>query len=298
MSMAVLGAVSPPPFRPILKWAGGKTRLVPLILERLPSQIDTYYEPFVGGAAVFFALATQKRFKRAVLADKNRDLIDVYKGVKTDVDAVISLLQDYTRRHGADTYYATRELDPKTLDLPQRAARLIYLNKTGYNGLYRVNRAGQFNVPFGRYENPQICNEPRLRAAAAALRSRGVSLKVADFERASEGAKPGDAVYFDPPYVPLTKTASFTGYHSESFGAEEHQRLADAFASLTRRKVAAVLSNSGGKETRRLYEADGVDIDRVLVSRPINSKSSARGAVAELIVSNAKHLARRRTKKS
>ena len=298
MSMAVPGAVSPPRFRPILKWAGGKTRLVPLILERLPSQIDTYYEPFVGGAAVFFALATQKRFKRAVLADKNRDLIDVYKGVKTDVDAVIALLQDYTRRHDADTYYATRELDPKTLDLPERAARLIYLNKTGYNGLYRVNRAGQFNVPFGRYENPQICNEPRLRAAAAALRARGVSLKVADFERASEGAKPGDAVYFDPPYVPLTKTASFTGYHSESFGAEEHQRLADAFASLTRRKVAAVLSNSGGKETRRLYEGDGVDIDRVLVSRPINSKSTARGAVAELIVSNAKHLARRRNRKS
>ena len=298
MSMAVPGAVSPPRFRPILKWAGGKTRLVPLILERLPSQIDTYYEPFVGGAAVFFALATQKRFKRAVLADKNRDLIDVYKGVKTDVDAVIALLQDYTRRHDADTYYATRELDPKTLDLPERAARLIYLNKTGYNGLYRVNRAGQFNVPFGRYENPQICNEPRLRAAAAALRARGVSLKVADFERASEGAKPGDAVYFDPPYVPLTKTASFTGYHSESFGAEEHQRLANAFASLTRRKVAAVLSNSGGKETRRLYEGDGVDIDRVLVSRPINSKSTARGAVAELIVSNAKHLARRRNRKS
>jgi len=298
MSMAVPGAVSPSRFRPILKWAGGKTRLVPLILERLPSQIDTYYEPFVGGAAVFFALATQKRFKRAVLADKNRDLIDVYKGVKTDVDAVISLLHAYARRHDADTYYATRELDPKTLELPERAARLIYLNKTGYNGLYRVNRAGQFNVPFGRYENPQICNEPRLRAAAEALRARGVSLKVADFERASEGAKPGDAVYFDPPYVPLTKTASFTGYHSESFGTDENQRLANAFATLTRRKVAAVLSNSGGKETQRLYEGDGVDIDRVLVSRPINSKSSARGAVAELIVSNAKHLGRRRAKKS
>src|SRR5204863_6070064 len=110
-----------------------------------------------------------------------------------------------------------RELDPKQLDVAQRAARLIYLNKTGYNGLYRVNRQGRFNVPFGRYDKPKICNEPRLRAAADALRSRGVSIKVADFEVLTAAAEPGDAVYFDPPYVPLTKTASFTGYHSESF---------------------------------------------------------------------------------
>ncbi len=290
MAMALGGAASTSRFRPILKWAGGKTRLVPMIVGRLPSRIETYFEPFVGGGAVFFALAAERRFKRAVLADKNRDLVDVYKGVKTDVDGVIRLLLEYTRRHNEDTYYATRDLDPKTLDLAERAARLIYLNKTGYNGLYRVNRSGQFNVPFGRYENPKICNEPRLRAAADALRARGVSIKVADFERASERAVPGDAVYFDPPYVPLTKTASFTGYHSESFGAEEHRRLASTFEALTRRKVAAVLSNSGGKETRRLYVGDGIDVERVLVSRPINSKASSRGAVAELIVSNGRAL--------
>jgi DNA adenine methylase len=290
MAMVLGGAASSPRYRPILKWAGGKTRLVPLILSRLPRQIGTYYEPFVGGAAVFFALAAEKRFKRAVLGDKNRDLIDVYKGVKTDVDAVIALLRDYARRHSQETYYETRELDPNELELPERAARLLYLNKTGYNGLYRVNRAGQFNVPFGRYENPTICNEPRLRAAAEVLRARGISVKVADFERCTARAEPGDAVYFDPPYVPLTKTANFTGYHSEVFGSEQHQRLADTFAALTRRKVGAVLSNSGGKETRRLYQGDGIEVDRVLVSRPINSKSSARGAVAELIVSNTKAL--------
>jgi DNA adenine methylase len=288
--MALGGAAPPQRFRPILKWAGGKSRLVPLILGRLPQQIGTYYEPFVGGAAVFFALAAEKRFKRAVLGDKNRDLIDVYKGVKSDVDAVIALLRDYTLRHDEDTYYATRDLDPATLDLAGRAARLIYLNKTGYNGLYRVNRQGRFNVPFGRYDNPKICNEPRLRAASDALRARGVSIKVADFETLTAPAEPGDAVYFDPPYVPLTKTASFTGYHSESFGADEHRRLAGAFEALTRRKVAAVLSNSGGEETKRLYEKKGIDVDRVLVSRPINSKSTARGAVAELLVSNGKKL--------
>jgi len=288
--MALGGAAPSPRFRPILKWAGGKTRLVPLILGRLPSRIGTYFEPFVGGGAVFFALAAERRFKRAVLADKNAELIDVYKGVKTDVDGVIALLVEYARRHSEDAYYRARELDPKTLELAERAARLIYLNKTGYNGLYRVNRAGQFNVPFGRYTNPKICNEPRLRAAADALRTRGVSIKVADFERASARAEPGDAVYFDPPYVPLTKTASFTNYHSESFGSEQHLRLAGTFEALTRRKVAAVLSNSGGKETRRLYEGEGVDIERVLVSRPINSKATSRGAVAELIVSNGRAL--------
>jgi DNA adenine methylase len=292
MAMALSGAVSSARLRPILKWAGGKTRLVPAILGKLPSQIGTYYEPFVGGAAVFFALAAEKRFKRAVLADKNRELIDVYKGVKADVDGVIRLLRDYARRHDEDTYYATRELSPESLDLAQRAARLLYLNKTGYNGLYRVNRSGQFNVPFGRYTNPTICNEPRLRAAAGALNARGVSIKVADFERASARAEPGDAVYFDPPYVPLTKTASFTGYHSESFGPDEHQRLADTFAALTKRKVAAVLSNSGGRETRRLYESRGVELESVLVTRPINSKATARGAVPELIVSNTKALRR------
>jgi DNA adenine methylase len=284
------GAPTRARLRPILKWAGGKSRLVPLIVSRLPAQISTYYEPFVGGGAVFFALAADKRFKRAVLGDKNRDLIDVYKGVKADVDGVIALLEDYARQHDEDTYYATRDLDPDTLDLAQRAARLIYLNKTGYNGLYRVNRRGRFNVPFGRYDNPKICNEPRLRAASEVLRGRGVSIKVADFEALTERAAPGDAVYFDPPYVPLTKTASFTGYHSEAFGADEHQRLAGAFSSLTQRGVAAVLSNSGGKETKKLYVRDGVDVEKVMVARPINSSAGKRGAVAELVVSNTRGL--------
>lgn len=270
--------------RPILKWAGGKSRILDEILERLPEDIATYYEPFVGGAAVFFALASTGRFRRAVLSDLNRDLVDVYKGVKKDVDAVIQLLEDYRRRHSEETYYATRELDPKELALEERAARLIYLNKTGYNGLYRVNRSGQFNVPFGRHTNPGICDEPRLRAAARALRR--VSLQVRDFAEAVAEAAPGDAVYFDPPYVPISKTASFTAYHKDTFGPEEHQRLADTFLALTRRGVRAVLSNSDTRETRGLYKHPHVTVDKVLVPRPINSKSSARGNVGELLVSN------------
>jgi DNA adenine methylase len=288
MAMVVGSAVDAPRLRPILKWAGGKSRLVSRIVQRLPESIGTYYEPFVGGAAVFFALASQGRFKRAVLGDLNRDLVDVYKGVKQNVNAVITLLEDYRRRHSRETYYETRQLDPATLELPARAARLIYLNKTGYNGLYRVNRSGQFNVPFGRYDNPAICDEPRLRAAAEALRRRSVSIKVGDFEKLSQGAEAGDAVYFDPPYVPVSKTASFTGYHSAIFGDEEHLRLASTFKQLTLRKVAAVLSNSGGKATQLLYRGEGIEVEKVLVTRPINSKSTARGTVTELLVSNRK----------
>jgi DNA adenine methylase len=276
--------------RPILKWAGGKARLVPAILPLLPASIDTYYEPFVGGAAVFFALAGERRFRRAVLSDLNAELVDVYRGVKKDVEQVIRLLRQYRRRHDSDTYYRTREIDPQSLELVERAARLIYLNKTGYNGLYRVNRAGQFNVPFGSYVNPAICDEERLRGAAAALRARGVRLAVGDFAEVTRRAQPGDAVYFDPPYVPRSTTANFTSYHSEIFGQEAHERLARTLEELTQRGVRTVLSNSDTRFTRQLYDQRRFDVHEVQVTRPINSKSTARGRVGELLVDNSRSL--------
>jgi DNA adenine methylase len=199
------------------------------------------------------------------------------------VSGVVKLLREYRERHCKDTYYETRDVDPSTLDPIERAARLIYLNKTGYNGLYRVNRSGQFNVPFGRYKNPAICDEERLRAAARAL--RGVKLSVADFEQSCAEAVPGDAIYFDPPYVPRSRTASFTAYHREAFGPDEHERLARVFKRLSRNRVASVLSNSDTPETRKLYTGRGFDIQTVMVGRPINSKSTARGDVSEILVS-------------
>jgi len=277
-------------YRPILKWAGGKARLVPSILPLLPASIDTYYEPFVGGAAVFFALASERRFRRAVLSDLNAELVDVYRGVKKDVEQVIRLLRGYRRRHDADAYYRTREIDPASIDLVERAARLIYLNKTGYNGLYRVNRAGQFNVPFGSYVNPAICDEERLRGASAALRARGVRLADGDFAEVTRRAQPGDAVYFDPPYVPRSTTANFTSYHSEAFGQEAHERLARTLEELTQRGVRTVLSNSDTRFTRQLYDKRGFDVHKVQVTRPINSKSTARGSVGELLVDNSRSL--------
>jgi DNA adenine methylase len=264
----------------VLKWAGGKARSLPRILAEFPDRIDTYFEPFVGGAAVFFALATEQRFRRAVLSDRNADLVEVYKAIKNDVDSVIRVLRKY--KYDSDEYYRVRALDPATLEPSERAARTIFLNKTGYNGLYRVNSKGQFNVPFGRYKDPKFCDPPNLEAAAGALQS--VRLVVADFEKTCHEAERGDAVYFDPPYHPVSKTANFTAYNEHDFGRQEHKRLATAFKTLASRGVSIVLSNSDTPFTRALY--GGFIMHKIAVSRPINSKASARGAVYELLVTN------------
>lgn len=269
-----------PVARPVLKWAGGKSRSLADILSELPERIETYYEPFVGGAAVFFALSSAKRFRRAVLSDRNADLIDVYVGLKRDAEAVIRVLRGY--RYERDEYYRVRALDPAGLAPEERAARIIFLNKTGYNGLYRVNSRGLFNVPFGRYKNPTFCDPENLLAAAAALRR--VRLEVGDFETTCLSAERGDAVYFDPPYYPVSKTASFTAYHKNAFGRPEHERLARAFEKLADRGVAVVLSNSDTPYTRRLFS--GWNVRKVAVSRPINSNASLRGAVHELLVTS------------
>lgn len=263
---------------PFLKWAGGKRQLLPRILEALPARIDTYYEPFVGGGAVFFALAAAGRFRRAVLADANEELVFCYRAVKKDVAAVIRVLRNH--RYDADYYYQLRAHAPEELDPAARAARLIYLNRCGYNGLYRVNRAGRFNVPFGRYKNPVICDEGRLRAAAAALAHAEIETR--DFEHTMALATARDFVYLDPPYVPLSATSSFTAYARTRFGAAEQERLAAALRALAAKGVPALLSNSDCPPTRRLYK--GLPRKVVPVRRAINSVATGRGSVAELLV--------------
>jgi DNA adenine methylase len=272
--------MTPRSTRPVLKWAGGKSRSLSRILAELPEQVDTYYEPFVGGAAVFFALAGQGRFKRAVLGDRNSALIDLYRALKKDPEAVIRALRKY--RYDRDEYYRVRALDPAELDLSERAARTIFLNKTGYNGLYRVNSRGEFNVPFGRYKDPNFCDEDNLRGASRALKR--VKLQVGDFEKVCSEAKLGDAVYFDPPYDPVSKTASFTAYYKGDFGRAEHERLSRLFERLAKRRVSVVLSNSDTPFTRGLF--DGFRLSAVDVTRPINSKAGARGTVSEILVTS------------
>ena len=269
--------------KPVLKWAGGKRQLLEPILsfvERaFPERIEKYYEPFAGGAAVFFALVVHHKFERARLTDMNADLIHVYTTLRDDVDSVITELQKLLELgHSEEVYYKVRAKRPTKASA--RAARLIYLNRTGYNGLYRVNRSGEFNVPFGRYKKPRILDPERLHVAANAL--QGVELAVQDFEASCKSAKRGDFVYFDPPYVPVSKTANFAAYHSVAFTLAEHERLAKTFAKLAKRGVSTLLSNSDTPQTRELYTS--FDTRTVQASRAINSNGARRGKVSEILV--------------
>lgn len=266
---------------PVIKWAGGKRRLLAEILARTPETIETYYEPFCGGAAVFFALVGYKRFKKAVLNDLNKELIGTYRVIQeSTVHDLIALLKTYP--HDRDFYNQLRLVPPHETESPvHMAARFLYLNRTSYNGLYRVNKSGQFNAPFGRYDNPRICDPELLLRAQEAL--QGVELTSDDFDMVAARAVEGDFVYFDPPYLPLSETANFTSYTSNGFGYHDHQRLMVAMASLRDRKVRALLSNSDTPAIRTLFE--GFQVDQVTAPRSINSNGAKRGNIGELLVS-------------
>jgi DNA adenine methylase len=264
---------------PFLKWAGGKGQLLDVILPRLPAEITgTYVEPFIGGGAVFFELARQGRIRRAKLFDRNAELVDTYLAVRDEVEAVIEALG--VHRNDEGYYYEVRAIDPSTLTRPARAARTIFLNRVGYNGLYRVNSSGRFNVPFGRYRNPRICDAPGLRHASHALAL--AEIVASDFEEACSVAVAGDVVYLDPPYIPLSRTANFTSYAEGRFGEEEHKRLATTFARVVDRGAYALLSNSDTELSRALYQ--GFKQVSVEATRAINSKADRRGVVSELLV--------------
>jgi DNA adenine methylase len=263
-----------------VKWAGGKSRLLPEIGARLPQAIRTYAEPFAGGAALFFSLAAGKRFKRAILTDRNEDLVACYRAVRDDVDGLIEALSQY--RYDADLFYATRKRDPRGMSDVERGARLIFLNHTCFNGLWRVNASGKFNVPFGRYKNPRILDEDGLKAASRALAK--VDIEVGDFVHAVARLKKGDFAYFDPPYVPVSDTADFTAYASGGFGPADQMRLVDQFRELRERGVRAMLSNADTEATRELYAEFTVHV--VKAARAINSDPSKRGETTELLVLN------------
>jgi DNA adenine methylase len=262
--------------RPFLKWAGGKGQLLGRLRSRVPASYGRYFEPFLGGGALFFDLSP----KRSVLSDVNAEIIDCYVAVRDHVDELVAALR--THRYDSEHYYAVRDTDPGSLPLVERAARTIFLNKTGFNGLYRVNLAGKFNVPFGRYAKPAICDEKNLRACSAALVN--AELRVHDFEQAVGETVAGDFVYFDPPYVPLSRTATFTAYAPGGFGPDAQKRLARVFTKLARRRVLLLLSNSDVPEIRKLYGSYRIDV--IQATRVINSKATRRGPVSELLVQN------------
>lgn len=262
--------------KPFMKWAGGKRQLIPELIRRMPAFKGRYFEPFLGGGALFFFMQP----KRAVIQDSNEELMHAYKVVRDDPDALIAQLSGL--KFTEEDYYRIRDEDPVALEPIRRAARTIYLNQTGFNGLYRVNRKGKFNVPMGRYTNPRICHEENLRACAKALAHADIS--AASYETVLEKVKKGDFVYMDPPYIPVSKTAFFTSYQRGGFSMDDQAALAQLFHKLTEKGVYAMLSNADVEWMHENYA--GYVIHQVNAIRRVNCKADDRGLVSEVIVTN------------
>lgn len=265
--------------RPFLKWAGGKSRLIQQYQVYFPKNYQTYYEPFLGGGAVFFYLQPQK----AILTDINAELINAYCCVRDHVEELIDLLKEHQSRHNLSYYYDMRNSEEKS-NL-NRAARLIYLNKTCFNGLYRVNSQGKFNVPVGRYKKPNICQEDLLRAAAQAL--AGVEIRQADFTEVlnfAVGEK--DFVFCDPPYLPISNTSNFTAYSQNAFNIQDQEKLRDICAELARRGVKVMICNSDSEVIENLYTEINFKIHKIKAARSINSNTKSRGLINELLITS------------
>jgi DNA adenine methylase len=259
--------------RPFLKWVGGKRQLLADIRKHLPREFGMYHEPFVGGGAVFFALTPAKAF----LSDSNERLVRCYNGIKNGVDEVIDRLSGY--RKSRRLFLRMRKQDIDKGSDAEVAAWFIFLNRTGFNGLYRVNSQNQFNVPYGDNRSRVICNAENLRACQRALAN--ADIRHEDFAKVLDRAKPGDLVYFDPPYVPLSATSYFTSYTANGFSGEDQRRLRDAALKLKQRGVHVLISNSSAAAD--LYKED-FSLRRVLASRQVNSKADRRGKIAELLI--------------
>jgi DNA adenine methylase len=309
------GSGTPDPgSRPLLKWAGGKRQLLPVLQTLYPTQFKRYIEPFFGSGAVFFDLYARGLLHRrkAQLVDANPDLVGCYRMLRDRTEEVIRELEALADEHqaGGDVFfYEVRDgrFNPARLGggaskrapasaaaayTPELAAMLIYLNRTGFNGLFRLNRRGEFNVPAGRYVNPSICDMRHLRSVASALQQRGVSVELGSFERSLADAGDGDFIYCDPPYEPLSRTASFASYTAHGFTATDQKRLQQEAIAAARRGAHIVLSNSSAPLIESLYtsaEAQdaGLILRRVPARRAINSKAALRGPVDEVIVTNA-----------
>lgn len=267
--------------KPFLKWAGGKRQLLPEILALMPVRFDRYFEPFIGGGALFFH--TQP--KQAFISDVNEELINCYQIVRDKPHELISSLCQH--RYEAAYYYELRDIDRNAVAFAalsdvEKASRLIYLNRTGFNGMYRVNKKGHFNVPFGRYVNPKIVNEPLILEASQALQD--THIHIAPYAEALSKAQSGDFVYLDPPYMPVSKTASFTSYAKDDFGFDKQELLADFCRFLDKKQVRFIASNAYLEPIRELYQ--GFQQKEIQARRAINSRADKRQSVSEILIWN------------
>lgn len=267
-------------YKPVVKWAGGKAKLISQFQEYMPQRFNNYHEPFLGGGALFFHLASDLIAGNATayLSDLVEELINLYQVIQNNVDDLIRVSR--THRYEKEYYYQIRALDPSQMADIERASRILFLNKTCFNGLYRVNKKGQFNVSFGDYTDPVIVNEEALRGASGALRH--AKIFSGDFELVLNNAQKGDFVYLDPPYVPLSSTSDFTQYTPDSFGAFDHKRLKNVFDELTSRGCYVMLSNSYTEFVIDLYS--GYNVKTINAARAINSNTAKRGAIKELLI--------------
>lgn len=273
--------------RPILKWVGGKRQLLEEIEKRLPKRISYYVEPFVGGGAVLFD--RQPQYVR--INDYNKELINVYRVVRDNPDALIAELKNHEKKNdesGSEWFYFVRGIDRtpefENLSDVKRAARIIYLNKTCYNGLFRVNSAGQLNVPYGRYKHPNIVNEVGIRALHGYFCNANIEMREGDFADCLIDLPKGAFVYLDPPYMPITETSAFTGYTQGGFGYDEQVRLRDECVKMREQGIHFLQSNSDCEEIRELYKS--FKIETVDAKRSINSRGDRRGTVKEVLISD------------
>lgn len=275
--------------KPFTKWTGGKRQLLPVLRRNMPVKFDRYFEPFVGGGALFFDVKPEK----AVINDHNENLILTYESIRDDLSNLIDILEIHKENNekiGKEYYLEIRELDRSDkineLSKTEKAARLMYMLRVDFNGLYRVNSKNQFNVPYGRYKNPKIVDKELLTSINYYLNEQDIQIMSGDFEKAVENTQVGDFVYFDPPYIPLTETRSFTSYTQDGFTYDDQVRLRDVFAMLTEKGVKAMLSNSSTDAVFDLYKDKKFHIIENEVTHMISAKSSSRKKINEVIITN------------
>ena len=270
---------------PVLKWIGGKRQLLNDIIPMIPKNCSTYVEPFIGGGAVLFELQP----KKAIINDFNSELINVYTVIRDYSEELIKELQFHKDNNTSEHFYAVREYDRKPeffsqMTPVQKAARVIYLNKTCYNGLYRVNSAGQFNSPYGKYKNPNIVNETVIRAMSKYFNENNIVIKNEDFKEALKGLRRGAFVYLDPPYMPISSSSSFTGYTENGFNEDKQRELKELCDKLDKKGIKFLQSNSDCEFIRELYS--GYRIKTIKAKRAINSKGNSRGEINEVLIYN------------
>ncbi|WP_029179310.1 DNA adenine methylase [Streptococcus suis] len=273
-----------PTLQPFTKWTGGKRQLLPVIKSLMPDNYNSYFEPFIGGGAVFFELIP----KKAIINDFNSELINCYRQIKDNPQKLIELLVEHQKNNSKDYYLELRSVDRDdrihAMTDTERAARIMYMLRVDFNGLYRVNSKNQFNVPYGRYKNPKIVDSDLILSISQYLNKNNIEILTGDFEKAVEDVGAGDFVYFDPPYIPLSETSAFTSYTHEGFSYEEQVRLRDVFRKLDKKGAYVMLSNSSSPLVEELYK--GFNIHKVEAIRTNGAKVSSRGKISEFIVTN------------